>query len=177
MRRATKIYVGGSFLAAIGFVFMLFQVPLLPEANFLLYDAGDVAVLLAGVMYGPFVGFLSVVVKNILYFIVKGAGGPIGILMNTIATGSFVVVPSLILKYKKDLLIPALISGIAAKTLIMIPANLIFTPIYTGLPVEKVWELVKIAVIPFNIAQGGINTLIFLLVYGILKKYIKLPKS
>lgn len=174
MRRDTRTYIGGAFLAAIGFVLMLFQTPIIPEANFLLYDAGDVAVLLSGIMYGPFVGFLSVVVKNLLYFITKGAGGPIGILMNTIAAGTFVVVPSLILKYKRDFLIPALLAGIAGKTLIMIPANLIFTPIYTGLPVEKVWELVKIAVTPFNIAQGGINTLIFLLIYGILKKYIKI---
>lgn len=174
MRRDTRTYIRGAFLAAIGFVLMLFQIPLLPEANFLLYDAGDLAVLLSGIMYGPLVGFLSVVVKNLLYFIVKGTGGPIGILMNTIATGTFVVIPSLILKYKRDLLIPALLAGIAGKTLIMIPANLIFTPIYTGLPVEKVWELVKIAVTPFNIAQGGINTLIFLLIYGILKRYIKI---
>jgi len=174
MRRDTRAYIGGAFLSAVGFVLMLFQVPLIPEANFLLYDAGDVAVLLAGIMYGPLIGFLSVVVKNLLYFIIKGAGGPIGILMNTIAAGSFVVVPSLILKYKQNLLVPAILAGVAAKTLIMIPANLIFTPIYTGLPVEKVWELVKIAVTPFNIAQGGINTLIFLLVYGVLKRYIKI---
>jgi riboflavin transporter FmnP len=173
MRKGVKMYVGGALLSAIGFVLMLFQVPLIPEANFLLYDPGDVAVLLAGILYGPWIGFLSVVIKNILYFIFKGAGGPIGILMNTIATGSFVVVPSIILRYRKNLLVPALLGGVAAKTLIMIPANLIFTPIYTGLPVAEVWRLVKIAVTPFNIAQGTINMLLFLLIYGVLEKYLR----
>lgn len=173
MRKSTRMYVGGALLSAIGFVLMLFQIPLIPEANFLLYDPGDVAVLLAGILYGPWIGFLSVVIKNILYFIFKGIGGPIGILMNTIATGSFVVVPSVILRYKKNLLIPALLAGVAAKTLIMIPANLIFTPIYTGLPVAEVWRLVKIAVTPFNIAQGTINMLLFLLIYGVLERYLR----
>lgn len=177
MHKSTKMYVGGALLAAIGFILMLFQIPLIPEANFLLYDPGDVAVLLAGVIYGPWIGFLSVLVKNILYFIVKGVGGPIGILMNTIATGSFVVVPAIVLRYNKRLLIPALLMGVAAKTLIMIPANLIFTPIYTGLPVAEVWRLVKVAVTPFNIAQGSINMLLFLLVYGVLEKYIQKLKS
>lgn len=173
MRKSTKMYVGGALLSAIGFILMLFQIPLIPEANFLLYDPGDVAVLLAGIVYGPWIGFLSVVIKNILYFIVKGVGGPIGILMNTIATGSFVVVPSLILKYNSKILVPALLAGVAAKTLIMIPANLVFTPIYTGLSVAEVWRLIKVAVTPFNIAQGSINMLLFLLVYGILERYLK----
>jgi len=173
MRRSIKIYIGGALLSAVGFVLMLFQIPLIPEANFLLYDPGDVAVLLAGILYGPWIGFLSVVVKNVLYFIFKGVGGPIGILMNTIATGSFVVVPALILKYRKNFLVPALLAGVAAKTLIMIPANLIFTPIYTGLPVQEVWRLVKVAVTPFNIAQGTINMLLFLLIYGALERYLK----
>lgn len=93
--------------------------------------------------------------------------------MNTIATGSFVVVPALILKYRKNFLVPALLAGVAAKTLIMIPANLIFTPIYTGLPVQEVWRLVKVAVTPFNIAQGTINMLLFLLIYGALERYLK----
>lgn len=172
MHKNIRPYVGGALLAAVGFILMLFQIPLIPEASFLLYDPGDVAVLLAGVIYGPWIGFLSVVIKNILYFIVKGVGGPIGILMNTIATGSFVVVPSLILGYNEKLLIPALLMGVTAKTLIMIPANLVFTPIYTGLPVAEVWHLIKIAVTPFNIAQGTINMLLFLLIYGILERYI-----
>ncbi|MCX7795140.1 MAG: ECF transporter S component [bacterium] len=173
MRKGTRMYIGGALLSAVGFVLMLFQIPLIPEANFLLYDPGDVAVLLAGVIYGPWIGFLSVVIKNILYFIFKGVGGPIGILMNTIATGSFVVFPSIILKYKKNFLVPALLAGVAAKTLIMIPANLVFTPIYTGLPVAEVWRLIKVAVTPFNIAQGAINMLLFLLIYGVLEKYIR----
>jgi riboflavin transporter FmnP len=84
-----------------------------------------------------------------------------------------VVVPSIILRYRKNLLVPALLGGVAAKTLIMIPANLIFTPIYTGLPVAEVWRLVKVAVTPFNIAQGTINMLLFLLIYGVLEKYLR----
>ncbi|MBC7321265.1 ECF transporter S component [bacterium] len=173
MHRTTRMYVGGALLSAVGFVLMLFQIPLIPEANFLLYDPGDVAVLLAGILYGPWIGFLSVVIKNILYFIFKGVGGPIGILMNTIATGSFVVVPAIILRHKRNFLVPALLAGVAAKTLIMIPANLIFTPIYTGLPVAEVWRLIKVAVTPFNIAQGTINMLLFLLVYGVLERYLR----
>ncbi|HHV81207.1 MAG TPA: ECF transporter S component [bacterium] len=173
MRRSIKIYVGGALLSAIGFILMLFQVPLIPEANFLLYDPGDVAVLLAGIVYGPWIGFLSILIKNILYFIIKGLGGPIGVLMNTIATGGFVIVPALILKYNSKILIPALLAGVAAKTLIMIPVNLVFTPMYTGLPVAEVWNLIKVAVIPFNIVQGSINMLLFLLIYGVLERYLK----
>ena len=60
--------------------------------------------------------------------------------MHIIATGTFVLVAGFLYqkhKTKKGALI-ALLCGVVAWGLIMMPANLIITPIFTGMPVEAI---------------------------------------
>ena len=75
-------------------------------------------------------------------------------------------------KTKKRALI-ALASGVIAATLIMIPANLIITPLFMGVPVDAVKDMILPIIVPFNIVKSGINAIITFIVYKAVSKFIK----
>src|SRR5450756_2804270 len=73
-------------LAAVGYVLQLFEFPLLPAAPFLKFDFGDVAVVVAGSMFGPGAAVLTAIVKGLLWALIgRGGNGLVGAGMNTIA--------------------------------------------------------------------------------------------
>ena len=90
-----------------------------------------------------------------------------GIIMHIIATGTFVLVAGFLYqkhKTKKGALI-ALLCGVVAWGLIMMPANLIITPIFTGMPVEAIRGILLPIILPFNLIKAGINAVVTFLVY------------
>ena len=98
---------------------------------------------------------------------VSASGGVYGSIMHIIATGTFVLVAGLIYrrhKTKKAALI-ALACGVAAWGLIMMPANLIVTPYFTGMPVDAIRALLLPIILPFNLIKAGINAIVTFLVY------------
>ena len=82
------------------------------------------------------------------------------------ASSAYVVIFSLLARRKSRSLI-GLFLGLALGTLarvgIMIPANLIITPIYANLPLSAVKGMILPIVIPFNLLHSGINSLLFVL--------------
>ena len=98
---------------------------------------------------------------------VSASGGIYGIIMHIIATGTFVLVAGFLYqkhKTKKGALI-ALLCGVVAWGLIMMPANLIITPIFTGMPVEAIRGILLPIILPFNLIKAGINAVVTFLVY------------
>ena len=90
-----------------------------------------------------------------------------------VATGSYVLISGLFYKKNKTKkgAIPALIIGTVCMTLVMIPANLILTPVYlqmVGVPAEAALPTVKGLlgwIVLFNVVKAGINSLITFLLY------------
>ena len=98
---------------------------------------------------------------------VSASSGIYGIIMHIIATGTFVLVAGFLYqkhKTKKGALI-ALLCGVVAWGLIMMPANLIITPIFTGMPVEAIRGILLPIILPFNLIKAGINAVVTFLVY------------
>ena len=61
--------------------------------------------------------------------------------------------------------IALLACGVAAWGLIMMPANLIVTPYFTGMPVDAIRALLLPIILPFNLIKAGINAIVTFLVY------------
>ena len=98
---------------------------------------------------------------------VSASSGIYGIIMHIIATGTFVLVAGFLYqkhKTKKGALL-ALLCGVVAWGLIMMPANLIITPIFTGMPVEAIRGILLPIILPFNLIKAGINAVVTFLVY------------
>ncbi len=129
----TKRVVYGAMLAATAFVLTLVtRLQIFPSAGFLEYEAGDVPLFLGAVMLGPWTGLLITAVTCVLQGItISASSGIIGIIMHFLSTGSFVLVAGLIAKRRTTLrMIPAYLCGASTMVLIMIPLNLILTPVF-----------------------------------------------
>ena len=83
--------------------------------------------------------------------------------MHFISSGGMAFVIGLLAK-KSDNKWPAMIAGVATRVGLMIPLNMLITPIYTGAPLSVIMKMIVPAIIPFNIIHGGLNTVLSSLV-------------
>lgn len=175
--RAIYKMVTLAMLAALGVVLMaIVRFPLIPSAPFLEYDMGDVPVLIATLMFGPLEGLLCLLVVSLLQTLtVSSAMGWIGFIMHMISSGVFLLAAGLIYKKIKSLkgLIAGLICGAVAMTLVMIPLNILLTPIYMGAPRQEVINMLIPAIIPFNAAKGAISSAVTAILFIPLSKILK----
>ena len=156
-------------LAALSIVLVFFiHFPIFPTAKFLEYDPADIPIMIATFAFGPWYGLMTTIVVAVVQGLtVSASGGIYGIIMHIIATGTFVLVTGFLYqkhKTKKGALI-ALLCGVVAWGLIMMPANLIITPIFTGMPVEAIRGILLPIILPFNLIKAGINAVVTFLVY------------
>lgn len=171
MSRKTYFLVVTSLLSAAALVLEVYiHFPVLPQAPYLLYSPGDLPVIVAALLLGPVAGLASAFIKATLFVVLTGQGGPWGALMHFVASGGMVaVIGWLHLRFGKTYL--SLLGGIATRVVLMIPMNLLVTPIYTGLPVNVVAGMILPVVIPFNLIHAGLNlTLAYPLVRSLPEK-------
>ena len=167
-----------AMFAALSVVFVTlihFPFPFLPGAQFLEYDPADVPILIGTFAFGPLSGLLlTLVVSLVQGLTVSASSGPWGILMHFVATGSMALVAGLIYRRFHTLkgAIAALCAGAATMTLVMIPLNLLITPIYTGASVQVVAGMLLPAIIPFNAIKSVVNCIITFLVYKHISRLI-----
>ncbi|MBQ9960017.1 MAG: ECF transporter S component [Oscillospiraceae bacterium] len=154
----------------------LVHFPLFPAASFLEYDPADAVILIAAFLYGPWDGVLVTVVVSIIQGTTVSAGsGVIGIIMHILATSSFCLVSGYL--YKKNHttvgLALSLVLGALAMALVMVGCNLVFTPLYTGMPMSEVAKMIPGIILPFNLLKAGINAAVTFLLYPPLKKALE----
>ena len=165
--------VSTSMMCALAVVLMfVVRFSLLPNAKFLEYDMGDIPVILSTLFINTPAGFIVLFFVSLIQSLtVSATSSWQGFIMHILSTGSYIIILSLFTKKNDDA--KKMISGLAvstvALTLIMIPLNLIFTPLYLNVPVEAVAELLLPAIIPFNFIKGIINSFLIILLYKPLK--------
>ena len=155
-------------LVGVSVIFGFIHFPIIPTAPFLEYEASDIPILIGGFAFGPVSGIILAVVSILLQDLIGGlSNGPWGLLMHMVAALTFVVVTSVIYKFvktRKGALLALIIGGICL-TLVMIPANLLITPIFMGVPRAAVEGLLLPAIIPFNLCKAAINIVIVFFLY------------
>ncbi len=165
-----------AILAAISVVLVyLVHFPIFAAAPYLEYDPADIPLMIASFMYGPIAGLIVTAITCAIQAITVSAGsGIIGFFMHFFATGALVIVTgSISKKYRSNIgNIVALILGVIVATLMMIPLNLIFTPMY-GTPIDAVKSLMIPVIVPFNLIKFTLNSAVTFLVYTAIKGHIK----
>ena len=171
-----KILTNMAMLASLSFVLvLLINFPILPAVPFMKYDPADIPILIGSFLFGPIGGLiLTAIVSVIQGLFISTDGGPIGIIMHFLATGTFALVAGYIYQRTrtKQAAIIGLILGSLGMTLIMVLCNLILTPIFLGAPMEKVIELLLPAIIPFNLIKASINAIITYFIYKPISRFI-----
>ena len=152
----------------------LVRFPIFPAAPFLEYDPADIPILLAAFAFGPIAGITSTIIASIIQGItVSSHSGIYGIIMHILSTGSYVLVAGLIYRAKRDRFggCFGLLVGVVVSAIVMAIANLIITPLFMGVPVEAVKQMLIPVVIPFNLLKSGINGVIVFAIYKPISNY------
>lgn len=170
-RMSSKQLTQIAMFAAISIVLMYFiRFPIIPVAPFLEYTPAEIPVMMAALLFGPGVGLiLTVVVAVVQGMTVSAHSGIIGIIMNIFSTGSYVLAAGLIYHYSRNKntkkAVIAMLVGIAATTVVMVFWNIIFTPIFMGVPRQVVIDMLVPAFIPFNLIRAGVNSVIAFVIW------------
>ena len=175
MKKTTKKVAFLGVLAALSVVLvLLIRVPLFPSADFLEYDPADIPILIATFATGPAGGLLiTLVVSLIQGLTVSAKSGFYGILMHILATGSYVLVAGLIYRRFRTRkgAAAALVFGGLAMTAVMLAANLLITPHFTGWPASMIVPLLLPIFLPFNLLKALINGVATFLLYKTAVKF------
>lgn len=163
---STKRIAVTALLCAVAAICTLFvEFPLIPGVDWLKYDPSAIVALVAGFAFGPATG---VVVSTISYLPhLATATGFWGMLMAIIATLSLTLPASLV--YKHDTTLRGAIVGLVVGAVVCLActilANIVVTPIYSGMAVEDVVALIVPALLPFNVIKIAINCVVTALIY------------
>ena len=160
-RRLTTL----AMLAALSIVFVwLIHFPIFPAAPYLEYDPADIPIMIGTFAFGPLAGLLITVVASVIQGLTVSSGsGLYGIIMHIVATGTFVLVAGNLYRIRKT----------RARAAVMAVANLIVTPLFTGMPVSAVKNLLLPIIIPFNLIKAGANAAITFVLYKSVSRFIK----
>jgi len=171
-----RLYAQIGVLGAIAFTFMYLDFPIPPFPAWLQYDPSEVPALIAGFALGPAAGVAVELVKGLLIGLLRSGelGGPFGIFMNLLAGVTLVAVAGSYyrVEHTKAGALRGLTFGVVAMTAMMIPANVVLTPVFFGLPRAQVIGLVLPALLPFNLLKGVISSLLTFYVYKRVRAYL-----
>lgn len=179
---STRTITMTALLAAMSYVlaFLEFPVPLSP--SFARMDLSDLPALIGAFAFGPMIGVMIELIKNILQLVSTSTGG-IGELANSLMGASYVLTAGFIYKYKKTkkmamwaCVISSVVMGIAAAIVnyfILLPLFEIFMPLKQLIAsfgelvpfIKTKLDVVLFNALPFNILKGLIIGAIAMLIY------------
>lgn len=178
----TKTIVSLAMLAALAYVVMLVCKVIPPVAGILSFDLKDTIITIGGFIFGPAAAVIVTVTVAFLEFITVSDTGPIGLLMNVLATLSFVC-PAVLLyrrRHKLSGAVMGLITGVLVLTGVMILWNYLITPVYLNVDRETVVGMIVPILLPFNLVKGILNAALIMLLYkpvvGALRKAHLVPQ-
>ena len=162
-----RTWVTMAMLTAVAYVVMYLS-KMLPSVNgFLDFDFKDVVICIGGFIYGPVPAAIISIVVALIESVTISHTGPIGLLMNVLATCSFCCTATLIYKKHHTMkgAIVGLTVGVVSLVIVMLLWNYLITPVYQGVPRDVVVAMLPTVFLPFNLAKGGMNMAATLLLY------------
>lgn len=171
----TKKIVTLALFVALSYIISFFSFPIFPAAPYMKLDFGNVFILLPALLFGPFEGIAICLVKELLSLINTSSGG-IGEIANFIMTSSYILIPSIVYKYRKGIasvivsLLCACITGTVVATL---TNRFIIFPLYMGSAAADVFDSVFVFVILFNLIKTASISILSFILYKRLSTFFK----
>lgn len=136
-------------------------------AGFLSYEPKDVIVVIAGFIYGPVTSVIISVIVSLIEMLTISSTGPYGLIMNILSTCSFAVPAAWLYKTHRTHrgASVGLGLGVIFMAACMVLWNYVVTLLYMGVAREQVAAMLATVFLPFNLAKGGINAGLTLLLY------------
>lgn len=156
-----------AMLAAIAYVVMLLSKMLPQVSGFLQMDLKDTVICIGAFLFGPLsAAVISIVVAVVEMFTVSDTG-PIGCIMNVLATCAFCCTAAFVYKklHTRKGAVIGLALGTVCLTVVMLLWNYLITPIYMEMDRAVVAAMLPTVFLPFNLVKGGLNMALILLLY------------
>lgn len=172
---STKKIVTLALFVAISYILSFFSFPIFPAAPYLKLDFGNVFILLPSLLFGPFEGIAICLVKELLSLINSTTGG-VGEIANFIMTSSYILIPSIIYKYKKGIvsvLISLLCACVVGTSVATLTNRFIVFPLYMGSAAPKVFASVFVFVVLFNLIKTASISILSFVLYKRLSSFFK----
>ena len=154
-----------AMLTALAYVVMLLSKMLPQVQHFLQMDLKDTIICIGGFLFGPLsAAVISIVVAVVEMFSVSDTG-PIGCIMNVLATCAFCCTAAFVYKkfHTRKGAVIGLALGTVCLTVVMLLWNYLITPIYMGMDRAVVSAMLPTLFLPFNLVKGGLNIALSLL--------------
>ena len=163
----TRVMVTLAMLAGVAYVVMYLSKAIPSVNGFLDFDFKDVVICIGGFTFGPGAAIILSILVPFIEFITISGTGPIGLIMNVLATASFCCTASYVYR-KKHTMRGAVIGlglGVVVLVVVMLLWNYLITPLYQGTPREVIAGMLLPVFLPFNLTKGGLNMAATLLLY------------
>lgn len=137
------------------------------RVQFLSFDIKDAFITVSAMIFGPVSGVVMSLVVSFIEMIFISSTGWYGFLMNFISSAVFAGIAALIYKYRRTKAgsYIALVSSVFATTAVMMIANLIVTPFYSGMTASEVAGLIPTFLFPFNLIKSVVNAALTFILY------------
>ena len=156
-----------AMFSAVSFVAVLISRIIPDVAGFLSYDPKDAVIVIAGFIMGPMASVAISVIVSFIEMITISSTGPYGLLMNIVSTCAFAVPAAWF--YKKNRSQKGAVIGLIFSVVVLVICmaiwNYVVTPYYMGVERQMVADMMFTVFVPFNLAKGGINAGLALLLY------------
>ena len=167
-RTDAKTLTSLAMLTAIAYVVMLLSKMLPQVSGFLQLDLKDTIICIGGFVYGPLSAAIISIVVAVVEMFTYSDTGPIGCIMNVLATVSFCCTASYVYKkiHTKKGAVIGLSLAVVALVAVMLLWNYLITPLYmTGFSRADIAAMLPTIFLPFNLVKGGLNMAVILLLY------------
>lgn len=181
---STKRFTITACLAAVAFLLMFIEFPVIPVVSYLKLDFSDVPILLGTVMYGPVTGILIGVVKCLLHGLTRGFSPVemLGLFANLCTSIALLLPFSWVFHRRRWTLRQRLLIGGGLATVVMTIVMTAFnyyvlTPAYMQMfnwhPTLPINQLMLLGVVPFNLIKGVLVSLVFGIIFVHVQRSLK----
>ena len=164
----TKKLATVAIFAALCYGVSFLEFSIFPAASFLKLDFSNVFTMLIGFMYGPISALATSVIKELLCFLTKSQTSGIGEMANVMMTAAYVLLPSIVYRYKKGfkLVVALLLIACLLQTGAGLLTNrFILFPLYMGDGATEAFNSLYPYIIYFNLIKSVSISIITILLY------------
>lgn len=167
-----------ALFTALAFAVTFLEFPIFPAASFLKLDFANVFFMIEGFIFGPVEAVVSILAKELLC-LTKSSTGGVGELANFLMSSAYIVIPSVVYRFKKGRWWVALYLFFACIMQVgvgVIVNRYINFPVYGalfGFDGAALFQTLWPFVIYFNLIKGAAVSVIVFLIYKPLSKVIR----
>ena len=168
-----------ALFTALAFVVTFLEFPIFPVAPYLKLDFANVFFMIEGYIFGPVEAIVSIGIKELLC-LTKSSSGGVGELANFLMSTAFIIIPSLLYRFKKGRwwVAVTLVMACVLQVAVSLPVNrYINFPFFMGDGAAEAFAEAWPFVLAFNAIKSVIVSVIVVIIYKPLSRLIKATRK